>query len=228
MEFYKTGQSPRGMVVCSPDGQCVNVQGDCVATDSANSGTSILVEKDGIKEGYLLKSLDEDDMEIYKPGFVFTPERVGVDGLVTPYASVHNIIPTVGLNYLLEVAFRSGSAYASWYLSLFNANRTPLVGDTMASFLSDCDENTAYTTTGNARSLITFPAASGGEFSTVSSPAVFDFTTSSTVRGAFITTGGTRGGTTGLLISAVLFDFAKTIGAGESLRVPLGFSFYTV
>ena len=166
-------------------------------------------------------------MELSKVGFSYTVELIGRDGKVKSAETVHNLIPTAALNYLLDTSFRGGSAFSTWYLSLYTANRTPVAADTMATLMADCSEDTVYTTTGNARQTITFSAAADGEL-LVPSANVFEFASAATIRGGFISSSGTRGSTAGLLMSAVLFSVPKTPAAGESLRVPVGFSFYSV
>jgi len=169
-------------------------------------------------------------MEQYEVGFTYTLKHIGVDGKLISVEQVHNIMPIVGIDYLLNTAFKGGSAYTSWYVSLFDANRLPLSTDTMETLMADCTENTAYTVTGGARKLITFPAVNSGTLSTLddANENEFDFVGASTVRGAFITTNVTRGNNAGLLISAVLFPSPKVISAGESLRVPVGFALVSV
>ena len=161
-------------------------------------------------------------MEEYKPGFTYTVEHIGADGVVKSVEEIHNLIPTEGLDYLLNVAFKGGSAFSSWYLGLYDNARTPVAGDTMTTLIADCGENQDYT--GSGRQAITFPAVSSGSLSTVADPNVFDFTTAETIRGAFMTTSVTWGGTTGLLVSAVQFSSPKVVAAGESLRVPVAFA----
>lgn len=163
-------------------------------------------------------------MEIYKSGFIYTVEHIAVDGSIKSVETVHNLMPNDAVDYLLNAAFMGSSAYSTWYLSLFDNARTPLATDTMTTFMADCGEDTVYTVTGGARPTISFPPVASGVLTTTASPNEFEFVSAATIRGAFVTTGVTRGGTTGLLCSAVLFPTAKVIAAGESLRVPVGFA----
>lgn len=163
-------------------------------------------------------------MEIYKPGFVYTVEHVGVDGKIKSVEKVHNLMPTVALDYILNASFKGGSQYSTFYLSVFTANYTPLAADTMTSFIASCSEDTSYTTSGTNRLTLTLPAVVGSAITTSASPNEFAYTGAATIRGGFITTGLTRGATAGLLVSAVLFSSAKVLAAGESLRVPIGFA----
>lgn len=164
-------------------------------------------------------------MEIYKPGFTYDIEHIGADGTVKSVERIHNIMPTVALNYTLGTSLKGESQFTAWYLGLFNNNYTPVASDDMTSFIGACGENTAYTGTG--RKVIALPAISAGAVSITKDSAdvnLFDFTTAETIRGAFITSSPTWDGTTGLLLSAILFSTPKTIAAGEALRVPLGFT----
>jgi len=63
-------------------------------------------------------------MEIQKVGFVYTVERLGPDGEVLSVQTVHNIMPTVELNYMLSAAFTGGAQYSTWYLAE-KSNPTP-------------------------------------------------------------------------------------------------------
>jgi hypothetical protein len=160
----------------------------------------------------------------HKVGFTYTIEHIGVDGIVKSTDSVHNLIPLLGVNYMMGAAFIGVSQYTAWYLSAFNASRTPASGDTMSTFLADCEENTDYTIVGSDRPSIAFPEIIDGSLTTIADPNVLAFTGASTVRGAFITTNITRGNNAGLLISAVLFPSPKVMAAGESLKIPVGFA----
>ena len=165
-------------------------------------------------------------MDIYKPGFVYSIEHLDKDGAIKSVELVENIIPTVGLDYLLGAAFKGTSQFTAWYLGLFGAAHTPIAGDTMTTLLSDCAEIVSYT--GTTRQDITFPAVSVGALVTTATPNVFAFASGATVRGAFITSNPTWSNTSGLLVSEILFLSPKVLAAGESLRVPLGFSLVSV
>ena len=123
---------------------------------------------------------------------------------------------------MLGILLKGDTQYTSWYLGLFDNNYTPLAEDTMGTLIGACGENVDYT--GTARKTITFPSVSDGAVTTVADPNVFEFTSSETIRGAFITTASAWSSTTGLLLSAVLFASPKSLSSGESLKVPVGFA----
>ena len=161
-------------------------------------------------------------MKVNKAGFIYTIEHLDKDGKIKSVERVKNLMPTIALGYMLKAALLGDTQYTSWYLGLFNNDYTPVASDTLASLLASCGENIDYT--GTERQNITFPSVTGSSVSTIANPNVFEFTTTETIRGAFIATGQAWGGTTGLLLSTVKFPSPKYISAGESLRVPVGFS----
>ena len=162
-------------------------------------------------------------MEIQKVGFVYTIERLGPDGKFLPSQVVHNIMPTVELNYILAAAFTGGSQYSTWYLGLYGNNYQPIATDTMITFMAACGEIKSYT--GTARQSITFPAVANATLTTLASPNIFEFATGTTVRGAFISSSPTWDGTTGVFCSGVLFPSPEIINSnGGALRVPVGFT----
>lgn len=161
--------------------------------------------------------------ESKKIGFIYIVEHIGVDGKIKSVETVKNIIPTVGLNYMLEASLRNDSQMTNWYIGLYTASRTPVATDTMTTLIADCVESNNYGDTVN-RSLVTFPVVASGATTTSASPNSLTFATGETVTGGFITSGITIGSNSGLLLSAVEFSSPKVLAAGEILRVPVGIS----
>lgn len=156
-----------------------------------------------------------------KVGFIYTLEHINTKGELISKESVRNIIPTVGQDYIIGAAFLGTSQFTAFYLGLYGNSYTPVAGDTMTTLIASCGEISTYD--GTARQGITFPAVDDGSITTTASPNEFTFPAGETVRGAFISTTPTNGGTGGLLASAVLFPSPKVMAAGEILRVPAGF-----
>jgi hypothetical protein len=159
-----------------------------------------------------------------KVGFVYTPTQIGADGQIISQQEVGNLMPAEMIAYMLNACFKGGSQNTTFYISLFENNYTPQASDTMTTFIAACGENTTYTTSGTNRLTLTLPSPVAGSITTSSAPNEFDFTGAATIRGAFITTGLTRGGTTGLLVSAALFASPFTLANLGTLRVPVGFA----
>lgn len=161
-----------------------------------------------------------------KIGFVYTLEHIGADGKVLSSELIDNIIPIVGLDYMIGSAFKGTSQFTAFYLGVFGTNYAPAATDTMTTLIASCGELSSYGKA--ARDTITFPAISSSTITTVASPNEFTFAAGETIRGAFISSSPTLNGTAGLLVSAVLFPSPKVLSAGDTLRVPVGFSLASV
>jgi len=166
--------------------------------------------------------------EKYRVGFTYTFEHIDRDGRIISVETIENLMPNVGLDYMLNAAFHGGSAYTAWYLGVYGANRTPLATDTMTLLLADCIEDTVYTVVGGARQAITISAPVSGVMTNTAAPNVLAFPSSSTVRGAFVTTGSVRGSNSGLLVSAALSASPKVMEAGAELKCYVGFAIVAV
>jgi hypothetical protein len=139
----------------------------------------------------------------------------------------NNMIPDEGRDYILNVALLGGSQFSSWYIGLYEGAHSPATGDNMSAFPATATEiTTAYSE--STRVLIVPDALTNGVYVNGAAPATFTFTAAKTVRGGFISSGSVKGGTTGVLLSAVLASSPKTVAAGESLRVTAGLSLVTV
>lgn len=141
------------------------------------------------------------------------------DGKLLDAGEFPNGITNAGKDDILDVYFSDGTATAaaSWYVSLIvDTGFTGLAaGDTMSSH-SGWSEYTSYTQS-------TRPAWGPGNPSTQSitnaSPVVFNFNASATIKGIFITSVNTKGGTTGKLWSTGLFAADRSVVNGDEIRV---------
>lgn len=118
--------------------------------------------------------------------------------------TANNVVTTVGKNHVLDTEL-AGSAYtAAWFLALISLtgfSTAPVVADTMASHTGWAEDQN-YTQ--GTRPAPSFSAASAGS-KTTSTAVVFSINATTTLKGAFLTTVSTKGGTTGTLYSAGLF-----------------------
>jgi hypothetical protein len=139
------------------------------------------------------------------------------DGEVIDEQEFPNGIVNEGLNYLLDAAFNGGSPISTWYIGLINnAGFTALnSADTMASH-SGWVETSAYTEA--TRREWTSGAASGRAI-TNASTVDFSIDATVTIRGIFITSNNTKGGTSGTLWSTGLFLANVVATSGDTLRV---------
>lgn len=141
------------------------------------------------------------------------------DGKLLDSGEFPNGITNEGKNDILDVYFSdaTATAAASWYISLIvDTGYTGLAaGDTMSSH-SGWSEYTSY-------SQSTRPAWGPGnpasQSITNASPVVFNFTGSAVIKGIFITSVNTKGGTTGKLWSTGLFAADRSVVNGDEIRV---------
>lgn len=162
-----------------------------------------------------------------KIGFVYRFEHLSANGDVLSVEEAHNLIPDQGRDYLLNAGLLLGSQFNSWYIGLYEGSYSPQTTDTMATIVANSTEITAAYSEA-ARPALVPDALAGGVYANAASPAVFTFTTEKTVRGGFISSGSVKGGTTGVLLSAVLASSPKTVANGESLRITAGLSLVSI
>jgi len=166
--------------------------------------------------------------EKVKGGGVFTLKCFDKDGNLKWESVSHNLVVNVGLQDM-NAKYFSGSAYtAAWYIGLYGAaaSNTPAAADTMSSH-AGWTEVIAYSQA--TRVAATFGTATTADPSVISnsaSPAAFTINATTTVGGAFLTTGSAKSGTAGTLFSAS--DFAapgdRSVVSGDTLTVTYQFS----
>ena len=129
------------------------------------------------------------------------------DGNLKWQADSKNLVVNAGLAYMAGTALTSVAQITSWYLGLYGAgaSNTPAAGDTMSSH-AGWTEVVAYSN--STRVAATFATATTANPSVVTnsaSPAAFNINGTTTVGGAFLTSGSAKSGTTGTLFSAADF-----------------------
>lgn len=133
--------------------------------------------------------------------------------------AIKNVVTTAGKNDALD-KYLAGSAYtAAWYLGLISLTSyvsVPVIGDTSVSHATWAeDQNYSQGT----RPAAAFAAAAAGS-KALSSAAVFTMNAGTTVKGCFLISVSTKGGTTGILYSAGLFTGGdKVMQSGDTLNV---------
>ncbi len=135
----------------------------------------------------------------------------------------HNIIPTEGRNSILDVVFHATTQITAWFCGLFEANYTPVAGDTMALFPAAATECTAYAET--TRPAWVEGAASAGVTTNSASTATFTFNATKTLYGAFLSSSSVKGGTSGVLVSAAKFSASKSVDSGDLGRLTASITF---
>ncbi len=133
--------------------------------------------------------------------------------------STANLLPTQGLNYLLETSLRNGAQQTQWYLAIFSGAYTPVAGVTASTFTSAATEITSasegYTET--TRRPWNSVVASGGVTDNVADRAAFTIASANeiTIRGAALLSDPVKGGTNGVLMSIARFTNARTESSGN-------------
>lgn len=126
-----------------------------------------------------------------------------------------NLLPDEGLIYLLSVGLNNGSKLATWYLSLYAANYTPLAGLTAASYPATASEITSNSEgyTESTRQVWTPTAPTTPLIDNLANKAAFTIATASSlaVNGAALLSEATKGAVTGKLASATKFAATRTL-----------------
>jgi hypothetical protein len=134
----------------------------------------------------------------------FNFECIGADGKVKWTDSVPNLVVNVGLAYMAGSALTSVTAITAWYVGIYGAgaSNTPAAADTMSSHVTATTANPSVATNS-------------------ASPAAFSINATSTVGGAFLTSGSAKSGTTGTLFSASDFSSPgdRSVTSGDTLNV---------
>jgi len=128
-----------------------------------------------------------------------------------------NITVDEGLNDILGVYFKSGSATATWYLGLKGTNQTPASGWNAAGIGTQFTEFTSYTE--GTREEWVEGSVSAKSLSNTASPAEFNINGSGTVYGAFIVSTNTKSGTTGIMWCCSDFGVSRPVVSGDLLKV---------
>jgi len=156
--------------------------------------------------------------EMVNPVGTYTIECRDADGNIKWSETIHNLVTTVGKNDMLD-KYLSGSAYtAAWYLGLISSTGYSALSaaDTAASH-AGWTESTAYSEA--TRPAPSFSAASAGS-KTTSAAVAFSMNATVTIKGCFLISNNTKGGTTGILFSEGLFTGGdRSLVSGDALNV---------
>ena len=154
--------------------------------------------------------------ELARIGFIYDVEHWRKGKLLQKEAT-HNLMPTEGLNYLLDTSVRGGAQLSSWYMGIFEGNYTPLAADTAATFPASATESTAYSE--SVRQTYTTVAASGGVLTNAAATATFTMNATKTIYGGFISSASAKSATTGKLLSAAKFSTSKAVESTDQLII---------
>lgn len=136
-----------------------------------------------------------------------------------------NIIPTQGLNEILDVAVGAVAKEAAWYVYIFKTNYTPIASNTASNSLGvaglhgEC-QDADYTPVTN-RPAYTIVAAAAGVITNAASKAAYTIVPAgpTTIYGAGICSSQAKTATTGFLLAAKKFDTSRSVVTGDVLYV---------
>jgi len=161
-------------------------------------------------------TMPEDQMSIHGH---YTAVCYGADGQIKWSDEIENLVTTVGKNFTLDTTL--GNTAGGAVVMGLKGTGTAVVADTQASHASWLEVGLANAPTysGN-RPTPSFSAASAGS-KTTSSAVSFSMTSTGTVAGCFINSGGssTKDSTTGTLFSAGDFSSSKAVVNGDTIAV---------
>ncbi len=141
------------------------------------------------------------------------------NGLLIATYDVYNDITNEGKNTIFDVMFSDLTpvAAASWYIGLISL--TGFSALAAADVMNSHAGWTEFTTYSQANRVAWGPGNPASQSITNASPATFDMTGSGTVKGIFVTSNNTKGGTTGYLWSTALFSADVPVVNGDQLKI---------
>ena len=153
------------------------------------------------------------------------------DGNLKWTAESKNLVVNVGLAYMAGSALTGAAPVTqitAWFLGLYGAgaSNTPAAGDTMASHAGWTEDTNYSNGTRVAATFVTATTANPSVVTNSASPAVFNINGTTTIGGAFLTSGSVKGGTTGTLFSAADFGSPgdRSVVNSDTLSVTYTFS----
>lgn len=156
---------------------------------------------------------------LFNPKGKFYIEHYSKNGKLKGKYEVPNGIVNEGKNKILDVMFYDGTQIAStsWYIGLIdNSGYSALSdSDTMSSH-SGWNEFTSYS---EANRVAWGPGAAASQTTTNSTPATFNISGSGTVKGVFLVSNNTKGGTSGVLWATALFAADVPVSNGDQLKI---------
>jgi hypothetical protein len=144
--------------------------------------------------------------------------KAGVPGLPPEWREFFpNGLTDAGLTDVWSVYLNGGTQKTSWYLGLIAESGFVEVdpGDTMSSH-AGWSEYTGYNEA--ARVELTGKVVAERLF-THTTPGAFTFGSTASIRGVFVVSNSTKGGSTGILLATALYSAARSVQGGRTLQL---------
>ena len=187
--------------------------------------TEKLKATDHVSSGFIAGTQSGEEA---KATGVYHVECHDKDGNLKWSADTKNLVVNAGLAYMAGTALTSVTQITTWYIGLYGAgaSNTPAAGDTMSSHAGWTEVTEYSNATRVAATFVTATTANPSVVTNAASPATFNINGTTTVGGAFLTSGSAKSGTTGTLFSAA--DFAapgdRSVVSGDIISVTYTFS----
>lgn len=156
--------------------------------------------------------------DVFRPQGHFRIKHIR-DGKELAVYDVKNLVVNQGKNDILDVYFSDGTQVAAsgWFMGLVSLSGYSAIaaGDTAASH-AGWTEFTGYSESTRQAWGQGDPAS---QSITNATPVTFTINATGTVKGAFIITNSTKGGTSGKLWAAALFSADVPVNSGDQLKV---------
>lgn len=134
-----------------------------------------------------------------------------------------NLVTNEGLTHILNTAFGTTPKPQAYYIALYSASATPQDNWTAQNFASTASEIVSLSEgyEGATRPKWTPENTSTNSIDSLKSAAKFVIKTDSTltVQGAALLTSATKGGTDGVLVSAIKFNAPRTFQNGDVYEI---------
>lgn len=135
----------------------------------------------------------------------------------------HNLLPAEGIKHILDVCLGATAKVTTWYLALIGGNVTPASNWTAATFAATASEidNSAQGYSNTYRQAWVPGVATAGVIGNLAARATFNIVASTalSIYGAALMSSQTRGGTTGVLISASRFANTRVQSNGDTFEL---------
>jgi hypothetical protein len=147
----------------------------------------------------------------------YTVRCIAPDGTVRWIAMARNLITNAGLNDVLNAYIRGTTQTTAWYMGLVdNSGFTAFAAADTMSGHAGWSESQAYS---NGSRPQWSPGAASNQSITNGSTVNFSMNASATIRGIFIASNSTTGGTSGTLFSEAAFSGGnQSVNSGDTLQ----------
>lgn len=150
-------------------------------------------------------------------GFVWDGELVGPDGEILQRGTDTNIIPQVGIDFLVSLIRGTGTPNSGWYVGVGEGDYVPTSNITSAGLQSQVGESTAYSETERPLWDNTYDGVS--IITNLDSRAEFSFTAAKRLHTGFLVANSTKGSAAGTLLSIARFMTPYDVPAGSTFRL---------